>query len=42
MEAMSINGKSILRLEFFLAVIWILQSAFLLGDWLLIFVFAKK
>ena len=30
METMSINGKNILRLEFFLIVIRVLQSEFLL------------
>ena len=42
---MSINGKiihEIPELEFFLTVIWILQSEFLLGVWQMIFMYAKK
>ena len=35
---MSINGKNFLRLEFLLAVIWVLQSEFLQ----MIFIYAKN
>ena len=39
---MSINAKNILRLEFFLTIIWILQSDFLLGVYQMIFIYARK